>query len=79
MGPNDLYIDRDDIVYVAEGCAHRVSMLSLGGKLLGRWGEEGAAPGQFNDHPHWLWVDSHGDVYVSEVMGEYHLQKFARV
>ena len=45
----------------------RVSMFSLEGETLGRFGVPGDAPGQFRDHPHGLCVDSHGDVYVAEV------------
>ena len=46
--------------------------------VLARWGEEGAEPGQFRDSPHSIWVDSRGDLYVSEVLGEDRFQKFVR-
>ncbi|MBV7332146.1 peptidyl-alpha-hydroxyglycine alpha-amidating lyase family protein [Chloroflexi bacterium TSY] len=79
QGPNDLYIDQDDIVYIAEA-PHRISIFTLDGELLARWGEQGEAPGQFADHPHGLWVDSHGDLYVAEVpFLDNRLQKFTRV
>ncbi len=77
-GPNDLYIDQEDIVYIAES-QHRISVFTLDGELLARWGEQGEAPGQFADHPHGLWVDSHGDLYVAEVpFLDNRLQKFTR-
>jgi hypothetical protein len=60
---------------VADGRAHRVTILSSEGKALTHWGEEGAAPGQFN-LPHMLCVDAHGDVYVAEVNGQ-RVQKFS--
>ena len=56
----------------------RISVYSLDGELLGRWGEKGTAPGQFSDSPHGLCVDSHGDLYVCEVISQGRLQKFAR-
>lgn len=78
-GPNDLYIDQDDKVYVAEG-RHRISVFNLDGELLARWGEKGEAPGQFADSPHGIWVDSQGDLYVAEVPRlPNRLQKFTRV
>jgi DNA-binding beta-propeller fold protein YncE len=46
----------------------RVSIFDRTGKLLARWGggENPCAAGDFFA-PHDIWVDSHGDVYVSEV------------
>ena len=77
-GPNDLYIDKDDNVYIAEG-NYRISVFDLDGKLLARWGEHGEAAGQFADHPHGLWLDSRGDLYVAEVpFLDNRLQKFTR-
>ena len=78
-GPNDLYIDGDDNVFVAEG-RYRIRVFDLDGELLGRWGEQGDAPGQFANGPHGLWLDSHGDLYVAEVpFLDNRLQKFARI
>jgi DNA-binding beta-propeller fold protein YncE len=47
----------------------RVSIFSSGGKELTRWGggEDPCAPGDFFA-PHDLCVDSHGDMYVAEVV-----------
>ena len=63
---NDLFIDADDVVYLAEA-PRRISILDLDGKVITQWGEEGAEPGQMVDHPHGIWVDSHGDIYMCEV------------
>ena len=77
-GPNDLFIDEDDNVYIAEG-NYRISVFNLDGKLLARWGGHGEAAGQFADHPHGLWLDSRGDLYVAEVpFLDNRLQKFTR-
>jgi hypothetical protein len=75
--PNQVFIDNDDTVYIAEG-ERRISVLTRDGTVLARWGETGEEPGQFRDSPHSLWADSHGDLYVSEVLGEDRLQKFVR-
>jgi DNA-binding beta-propeller fold protein YncE len=76
--PNDMYVDRKDHVYVAEAYAG-ISVWDLDGHLLARWGEQGTAPGQFADMPHSVCVDSHGDLYVAEVVAPDRFQKFARV
>jgi hypothetical protein len=75
--PMDIFISKNDAIYVAEA-RQRISVFTLEGELLARWGEAGTAPGQFSDSPHWLWEDSHGDLYISEVTGVNRLQKFAR-
>jgi DNA-binding beta-propeller fold protein YncE len=76
--PNDIYIDQEDNVYIAE--AHNgISVFNLDGELVARWGEKGTAPGQFADMPHGLCVDSRGDLYVAEVVTPNLFQKFERV
>jgi DNA-binding beta-propeller fold protein YncE len=61
-------------LFVADGVANWVKVLGPDGKALGRFGEKGTAPGQFQ-LPHMLCVDSHGDVYVTEINGK-RIQKF---
>ena len=76
--PNDLFIDPDDVIHIAEG-GQRITVMTLEGELITRWGEKGTEPGQFSDSPHGIWIDSHGDIYVSEVISEKRFQKFVRV
>jgi sugar lactone lactonase YvrE len=64
-----------DRLFVADGVAHWVKVLDLGGKPIGRFGEKGAGPGQLQ-LPHMLCVDSEGSVYVTEITGK-RVQKFA--
>jgi DNA-binding beta-propeller fold protein YncE len=85
--PTGIAVDRDGLVYVSELCL-RVSVFSVDGGLVARWGNSSA---QRSDalflSPHTVAVDSHGDVYVGEVSkthagvdrGARTIQKFARV
>lgn len=73
-------------MYISELCS-RISIFTIHGKLLVRWGNEG----QDRDRPlflapHAIAVDSKGDVYVGEICmannevdrGGRTVQKFAR-
>jgi sugar lactone lactonase YvrE len=51
ISPNDLYIAPDNTIYLAEG-GRRVTVMTLDGEILSRWGEQGDAPGQFAASPH---------------------------
>lgn len=77
--PDTLFIDGEDIVYVAE-LDQRVSILTFEGKRLAQWGsgQRSDAPGEFLGCPHGIWADSRGDLYVSEVQTDGRLQKFVR-
>ena len=79
MAANDLYIDDDDVVYLAEA-PRRISILDLDGNVITQWGEEGTGPGQMVDHPHGIWADSRGDIYMCEVpFAPNRLTKYERV
>ena len=76
--PCDIYIDSNDIAYVAE-LRNRVSIADLSGKVQGRWGRFATdEPGLFKA-PHGIWTDSHGDLYVGEVLEGQRIQKFRRL
>jgi DNA-binding beta-propeller fold protein YncE len=74
--PMQIFV-RDDVLYLAES-NQRVSVLTLDGDVLARWGSKGPAPDQFTDAPHSIWADSRGDIYVSEVVAHNKLQKYVR-
>ncbi len=75
--PTHVTVAPDGTVYVPELQA-RVSILDSEGNVLARWGgEHGHEPGQFFA-PHSVAVDSHGDVYVGEVLDGMRVQKFVR-
>ena len=79
--PDTIYFDpNEEIVYIAH-LTHQVSICTLDGDLITTWsdGEESKIPGKFLAGPHGLWMDSHNDLYVSEVQADGRLQKFIRV
>ena len=70
-----MFIDDEDTVYVCE-LARRVSIFTLDGKLVARWGTgqvvQKSTDGQERNPtlfiaPHTVAVDSRGDLYVGEV------------
>ena len=77
--PDHLYVDGTGNVFLTELLAHAVSIFSPDGTLQARWGgEESRAPGLFTG-PHGIWLDSHGDMYVGEVLTGHRIQKFRRL
>ena len=56
-----------------------VLIVKLDGEVIGRWGERGDSPGQWKGHPHGLWIDKFGDMYVAEVGTQKAIQKFIRI
>jgi DNA-binding beta-propeller fold protein YncE len=58
IGPAVIYVDNDDIVYIVEHNSGQVSVLTLDGERLARWGDP-----SFRSC-HGIWGDSRGDLYV---------------
>jgi DNA-binding beta-propeller fold protein YncE len=58
VGPAVFYVDADDVVYIPEHNGGLVSVLTLEGERLARWGD----PAFRSCHS--LWGDSRGDLYV---------------
>ena len=78
--PNMVFFDPvEEVVYVTE-LDYQVSIHTLNGDLITRWGggKAGDGPGEFRGGPHGLWVDSRGDIYVAEVQVDGWLHKFVR-
>lgn len=79
--PDMLFFDsKEDVVYISE-LEQQVSIYTLDGELIARWGggQPSDQPGKFRGGPHGIWVDSHGDLYISEALTDGRLQKFVRV
>ncbi|RKU20091.1 hypothetical protein C6501_00440 [Candidatus Poribacteria bacterium] len=79
LQPDTIFIDEDDLVYIAE-LDQRVTIMTLDGEVVSQWGSErgSTVPGEFLACPHGIWVDSHGDIYVGEVQADARLQKYIR-
>jgi streptogramin lyase len=58
IGPAVFYVDDDDIVYIPEHNGGMVSILTLEGERLARWGSP------IHRSCHGIWGDSRGDLYV---------------
>jgi len=72
--PQNLAIDQQDRIWVADACNHRIQVFDTTGKLLDIWGEEGSDLGQLY-YPYDLAFDGAGHVYVCEY-GNHRVQKF---
>lgn len=66
FAPFGLTYDRQGRLFVADGRAHQILQLDAKGQVVGTYGQEGAAPGQFQ-LPHMLAADNQGNLYVGEI------------
>jgi DNA-binding beta-propeller fold protein YncE len=73
--PCDIYIDSDNVVYVPELDGF-MSILSIDGTLITRWGSPSNAGA--GNGAHAVWVDSHGDIYVNQNLDGQRLIKYRR-
>jgi len=87
LRPTDLFIDKEDTVYVSE-LSNRVSIFTIDGKLVARWGNTAVTKEEaLFLSPHAIAVDSHSDIYVGQVAmstmkidrGPRTIQKFSRI
>ncbi|OHB81084.1 MAG: hypothetical protein A2W31_02865 [Planctomycetes bacterium RBG_16_64_10] len=72
--PQNLAIDHQDQVWVADACNHRIQVFDGRGRLLRLWGVPGRAPGALY-YPYDLALDHRGHLYVCE-FGNHRVQKF---
>jgi DNA-binding beta-propeller fold protein YncE len=84
--PSDIFIDDEETVYVSELATRRcVSIFTIDGKLLTRWGSEGQdKETALFLAPHTIELDSEGNIYVGEVFTPATdrprtIKKFARI
>jgi DNA-binding beta-propeller fold protein YncE len=59
IGPAFFYVDAEDTVYIPEHNGGFISVLTLDGERLARWGD-----GPVNRSCHGIWCDSRRDLYV---------------
>ena len=77
--PQNLAIDENDLLWVADACNHRIQVFDANGdeaRLVMHWGNEGTEPGQLR-YPYDLVFDDEGHLYISE-FGNHRVQKFRR-
>ena len=75
--PADAAVGPNNEIYVAE-LGHRLTIIDDDGEILARWGDDSSHdPGQFVA-PHGIAIDSHGDIYVGEVLEGQRIQKFVK-
>ena len=74
--PQNLIIDEEDRIWVADACNHRIQVFDTDGKLLFYWGKQGRAPGELS-YPYDLDFDADGNLYIVE-FGNNRVQKFTR-
>jgi DNA-binding beta-propeller fold protein YncE len=74
--PQNMTVDEQDRIWVADACNHRIQVFDTEGKLLFLWGEEGTAPGKLY-YPYDVDLGPDGLVYVIEY-GNHRVQKFTR-
>jgi sugar lactone lactonase YvrE len=60
IGPAFFYVDDEDTVYIPEHNGGMVSILTLDGERLARWGDP------IHRSCHGIWCDSRRDLYVVE-------------
>lgn len=75
--PQNLAVDAQDRIWVADACNHRIQVFDTSGKeakLIKIWGEQGRGLGQLR-YPYDLVLDGQGHVYVCE-FGNHRVQKF---
>ena len=74
LRPQNIDIDANDHIWVADAANHRIQVFDTTGKLLKYWGTNGTAPGQLA-YPYDLALDGEGHVYVCE-FENHRVQKF---
>ncbi len=72
--PQNMAIDSQDRVWVADACNHRIQVFDAQGRFLSAWGSPGSKPGLLY-YPYDLALDGDGHVYVCE-FGNHRVQKF---
>jgi hypothetical protein len=75
--PDKVLPDADGLLHLAGQGG--IEVRKPDGTFVGRWGEQGREPGQFNSTVHGGWLDRDGSLYAAEASVNNRLQKFIRV
>ncbi len=74
LRPQSITLDKQDRIWVADACNHRIQVFDTTGKHLKMWGEQGTALGQLA-YPYALYFDPDGNLEICEY-GNNRVQKF---
>ncbi|MGW8143248.1 MAG: flippase activity-associated protein Agl23 [Anaerolineales bacterium] len=74
-GPRDIIVDPEGRVYITDTGNKRVVIFGPDGEFISEFGEEGFAPGQFNE-PVGLALDVEGNLYVADTWNQ-RIQSFS--
>lgn len=74
--PQNLLVDEEDNLWVADACNHRIQIFDSEGNLKKIWGEQGNLPGQLY-YPYDLVFDHDGNLLIVEY-ANHRVQKFTR-
>lgn len=72
--PVDIVVDTKGHVYVLENYNNRIQKFDGNGKLMSKWGKQGAKQGEFNI-PQSMAIDNEDNIYVADT-GNDRIQKF---
>ena len=72
--PQNLAIDSEDNIWVADACNHRIQVFDPQGRRIKMWGKQGAGLGELY-YPYDLALDGGGHIYICEY-GNHRVQKF---
>jgi DNA-binding beta-propeller fold protein YncE len=75
--PQNLAVDDQDQIWVADACNHRIQVFNATGdqaQLVRIWGQQGTQIGQLS-YPYDLVLDGRGHIYIAE-FGNHRVQKF---
>ena len=72
--PQNMAVDAEDHIWVADACNHRIQVFDSQGKLLKHWGTQGGAAGELY-YPYDLIIAPDGSILVAE-FGNHRIQRF---
>ena len=77
LWPAAMIIGKDGNLWLSDEGTHRVSVVTLDGKLIAQWGEFGTEPGQMN-RPSGIAQDPDGHIYIADTMN-HRVQKLSLI
>ena len=72
--PQNMAIDDEDRIWVADACNHRIQVFDTEGNLIKLWGTEGSALGQLY-YPYDILLEPDGNILICEY-GNHRVQRF---